>query len=367
MKFTCTQENLVRGLAQVSPVAGRNTQLPILQNILLKTEEGTLHLIGTDLEIGIHGVVGGKVEKEGVCVVPARQLFEYVQQLPTTHPIALVITKGGLVVSTEGFTATFPVAEEEDFPLLPGVEGKEAIEVRAQLLCQGLTQAIFAAAREGTRPEIHSVYIQGGKGELRVAATDSFRLAEPVLAAQGLTKPFSFLLPLATAQEIVRLFSKSETIQIVAQKTAVVFRADGIELTSRLVDATYPDYQQIIPQSWKTRVRLDREELTRALKTLTVFLPRDSRRVHIRALPAKGEIELSVGGGGLGQGDVRLSGSVEGEEVEVLCNIYYLLEGLQHVQGEHCEMWLGGEDQPIVFRPANKELHYVYVVMPIQG
>ena len=366
MRFTCTQENILSGLSRVTHVAGRNAQLPILQNILMQVKDGLLHITGTDLEVGIHAVVGGKVGEEGSCALSARQVYEYVQQLPTSHPVEIVRGKRGVAITTKGFKSMFQTAETEDFPLLPEVGDQGGMPVSPRGLCQGLADTTFAAAREETRPEIHSVFVEVGEDALRVAATDSFRLAERLMPFQSGEKTFSFLLPLTTAQEIVRLFSDQESGELFFRETMVSFRGEGVDLTSRLVDGSYPDYRQIIPSDFQSRFYVKREELARALKTLLVFLPRDTRRMRLLAKAAKGKLELRVEGGEAGEGEVVLQAEGEGEDTELLLNIQYLLEGVQHLSGEKCEILLNGPEAPVTFRPRGSE-GYTYVVMPIQA
>ncbi len=366
MEFTCTQENLLQGLSQVVPVAGRNTQLPVLQHVLLQAKNSVLHLTTTDLEVGVHTTVGGKVGGEGSFTVLARSFLEYIQQLPTANPIHLHKEAGGMSVSTEGFRAQFTTADADDFPLLP-VGGKKAvIEINAPVFTRALGRTIFAAAREETRPEIRSVFIHGGEGKLHIAATDSFRLAEEIIPLEG-DQALSLLLPLSSGQEVVRLFGNQDSITITPQENHVLFTGGGVELSSRLIDGHYPDYQQIIPQTWKTRLILPTEELIRALKTLMVFLPRDSRRVQLDIKPKTGTMTARVSGSEAGQGDVQLEGEIEGEATQVLVNIQYLVEGLQHINSKDCEMALQGVQDPITFHPVQADRQYVYVVMPIQA
>lgn len=366
MKFTCTQENFLRGLSQVAPIAGRNTQLPTLQYVLLRVQGNSFHLTTTDLEVGVHTVVGGKVEEKGSITVPAKNLLEYVQQLPSSDPIIVEQKGSRVVVQTPGFHAEFPVANADDFPLLPTGSDGEVIHVLAPALIQALGRTLFAAAREETRPEIRSVYLHAEGQELILAATDSFRLVESIVTLAE-PRSFSLLLPLPSAQEVARLFAGSDEVEIVPHENHVVFRADGVELSSRLVDGNYPDYRQIIPQSWKTSVTVPRDDFVRALKTLMVFLPRDSRRIHVSCSPSKGTMVAEVVSNEAGQGSVNLPMEGKGNDVEVLVNVQYLLEGLQRIPSKQCRMFLGGSEDPIVFRPADEKVRYVYVVMPIQA
>ena len=155
MKFTCTQENLIRGVSQTAPIAGRNAQLPILQNILLQVQNNTLSLTTTDLEIGVKSVVGGKMEQEGSCVIPAKRFMEYVQQLPKTSPITLEKKEGRVFVSTKGFKAQFLSADPDEYPLLPEGGNKGEVTVVGETFCGAINQIVFSAARED-RSEEHT-------------------------------------------------------------------------------------------------------------------------------------------------------------------------------------------------------------------
>lgn len=367
MKFICTQENLVRGISKVAPLAGRNTQLPILNNILLQLRDGVLHATCTDLEVGIHITAPGKVEKEGGCTVPARKFMEYIQQLPPTNPLTLELKKNTLHLTTERFHAQFPTTPDDDYPLLPSPSGNHRLNLKPLPFCRAISRTMFAAARDATRPEIHSVFVSGEGTHINIAATDSFRLAEEILTVPQATDPFSFLLPLNTAQEIARLFGNQADISILPHDNHIAVHGEGIELSSRLVDGKYPDYQQIIPQQFSITGTADRETLVRALKTLLVFLPRDSRRVQFNIQPKQGTLTLAVGGSDAGAGNVTLDFSGEGDDVEVLFNIQYLLDGIQSLPDERCAIKLVGNTDPALFGPTTDDVSYLYVVMPIQA
>lgn len=366
MKFTCTQENLLRGVSQVAPIAGRNSQLPILQNILLVAQNNSLSLTTTDLEIGVKTIVGGKVENEGGCALPAKRFLEYVQQLPKENPVVIEKKDNKIFVSTKGFRAQFLSADPEEYPLLPENTKGETITVPSDGFCGAIGQTIFSATREETRPEIRSVYIAWREGKLYIAATDSFRLAEYVLQLSS-GVDFSFILPLASAQEVVRLFSSAGDVQIVLHDNYVSFGGGGVEFTSRLVDGQYPKYEDIIPTTHTTHITVLRSEFLRALKTLSVFLPKESRRVSLSIRPEEGQLIAKVAGGETGEGEVILDIEGDGENIDVLINIQYLLDGIAHLSGDLCEGFLSGVSDPVVFRRRGEQDVYTYVVMPIQA
>ncbi len=365
MKFICTQENLFKGMSAVSPLAGRNTQLPILQYVLMEVEGGILHLTCTDLEVGAHVGVGGKAEAEGKCTVLARRFLSYVQQLPATTPIVLEKKKNKLTVATKRFSSSFPIAKADDFPILPTPQKEEVVSIDGKLFHQALSNTVFAAAKDETRPEIYSVRVHGDKPTICLAATDSFRLAEYQIKTQEEGR-FTFLLPVAAAQEVSRLFSGSERVELLIQKNYVVFRGGSVYLSSRLIEGSYPNYQQIIPDSFTTKGKVDTYELARALKVLSVFLPRESRRVSLSVQPAKKKLVAQVEGGEAGQGRVVVGFKGEGEDIEAVFNIQYLLEGVQHLQDNQCQLKLKGASDPLVLSPADNRTRQLYLVMPIQ-
>lgn len=366
MKFICTQDNLERGLARVAPLAGRNLQLAALTQVLCRAKEGAMELVGTDLEVGVQTVVPGKVEEEGSCTVTARTLFDYVQQLPGSNPVVFSVKGTSATVKTEGFQASFPTGEVDDFPLLPEVAREGAVKVAGKNFCKAVADVAYAAAKDMTRPEIHSVLVAGKGKELWVAATDSFRLSEEILAREGEEADFSLLLPLAAAQEIVRLFSQQEKVMIFPQESHVTLQGEGLEMTSRLMEGRYPDYRQIIPKKHLLEGVVDRAAMSQALKTLSVFLPRDSRRMKCVFSPDKGKLSMSVGGE-RGEGEVEVELEGKGEEQEVFFNIQYLLEGMQHLPGDSVKMQVGGGQDPAVFSPGEGARKTLYVVMPIQA
>lgn len=364
MRFICTQDNLLTGLTRVTPLAGRNPQLPILQHLLMEVRDGVLYMTGTDLEVGARVVVAGKAEDEGSCTVLARQLLGYIQQLPADNPLTVEVVKKRLVVTTRGFTAQFLTSEAEEFPLLPTLPKRRAVLLDGRLFCQALARVVFAAAHDESRPEIHGIYVAADGGELRVAATDSFRLAEQVLPLKA---SFLFLLPVAAAQEVSRLFAHTEALDLWREENYVVFQGEGMYLTSRLVDGQYPNYQQIIPGTFAARGEVGREDLLRGLKILSVFLPRESRRVSLKVRPGRETLELTVEGGEAGGGDVELAFTGSGSDLDVLFNVHYLTDGVAHLTGERVQLLFGGTHDPLVVRPGAGAERYVYIVMPIQA
>jgi DNA polymerase-3 subunit beta len=210
------------------------------------------------------------------------------------------------------------------------------------------------------------VYIHGEGNQLRLAATDSFRLAEEIITLPGEIDDFSVLLPLTTAQEVIRLFSEAETLTLLPQESHIAFVGDGLHLSSRLVAGQFPDYRQIIPQQYTMAGEVDSAELRRALKTAAVFLPKDTRRVQMVLTPNEETLVLKVVGNETGEGEVTIPFEGKGDPIEVLFNVHYVLEGATRLGTPKCQLQLVGGGDPVLFRPVGGERQYLYVVMPIQ-
>ena len=367
MRFVCTHSNLLQGLTQITPLAGRNPQLPVLQYVLLEVSGGVLYLMCTDLEVGARVVVAGKAERDGSCTVAARQLLEYVQHLSGKGPVSLEVKSKGLVVEDGEMNARFPVSAADDFPLLPiPKESEKGFVLDGRRLSQAISRTLFAAAKDDTRPEIHSLFIAGDETQLRLAATDSFRLAEQKLPSVS-KKSFSFLLPAAAAQEVMRLFGNSDEFVLYVKDNYVAFFSDSIRLSSRLIDGSYPDYSKIIPEKSGTAGTIRRDDFIRALRAVGVFVSRDVRRVQLSIRPKDEQARIEVTGGDRGAGEAVVDFKGEGDSVDVLCNINYLIEGILHIPGDGCDIGLNGAHDPIVIRPTGNSLEYLYIVMPIQA
>jgi DNA polymerase III subunit beta len=368
MKFICTQQNLLRGLMQTAPLAGRNMQLPVLQQVLLEVRDGVLRMACTDLEVGARVVVLGKAEREGGGTVAARLLLSFVQQLPIGQPVVLdVIEERYLAVSTEGVSARFPLSAADDFPLLPRPVKKKSLLLDGRFFCQALARVAFAAAREETRPEIHSVFIKKQGKELKIAATDSFRLAEQRVDWSDETDvDFSLLLPIETAQEVIRLYNNTDQLRLYIQENYVAFEGEGVELTSRLVEGSYPDYEQIIPKKFTAEGLVNKDEFMRALKMAGVFLSKNSKRVSALFQVEREKLILRAEGQERGRGKIELKFKGKGKGGEVILNFQYLTEGAQHAVGDKCWFGFNGEGRPILLKPESDKLAYVYLVMPIQ-
>ena len=370
MKFTCTQENLYRGLSVVNHLAGKNTTLPILNNVLLKAEDGLLELSTTNLEVGIKCHIRGKIEQPGAFTVQARLLTDYVNLLPK-QPVDLELKDLEMNVSCQTFETKIKGVVADDFPLIAGVSDKQSITVEIDEFKESLSQVLFAVALDETRPEINGVLFSLVKNKLILAATDSFRLAERTIDLGKGAKELEarFIVPFRTMQELSRVLGESldeKNITIAWSDNQVMFTFAGIELVSRLIEGQYPDYQQIIPTHFKTEATIDAKEFLQLVKSAALFCRAGINDVHFIFNAAKKTIEVKAANSQLGENKGAMKAEITGDENEIVFNYRYVLDGLAAMGGDKVQFKLIDKHNPGLFLPAGKG-SYTYIVMPIKS
>jgi DNA polymerase III subunit beta len=365
MKVICTRENLNNGLSVVNHLASHNTNLPILNNVLINAKDGIITLATTNLEIGVKATIRGKIESEGTYTVPARLFSEYVSLLPNEN-INIELEQDGLSVSCKNSQTQIKGMSAEDYPLIPDVSTESKISIDMESFKEMLSQTIFAATLDDNRPEISGAFFKFKNKDLIVATTDSYRLAEKRIKVDGSISQ-NIIIPLKTLQELSRILGNSneKNIEIFLNENQVVFSFDNILLTSRLIDGNYPDYEQIIPTEEKTTTRVGVSELIKAIKGAALFCKTGINDIKMTIIPSKGEVVILSTNSGLGENITSIKAEIKGEEVEIVFNYRYLLDGLNNLQSDQVIIKTSNQGAPGVFIPSNKE-GYLYIVMPIR-
>lgn len=365
MKFSCTQENFSRALAGVSRVASKNVALPILHNVLIVAERGGVRLQSTNLELAVTISMRAKVEHEGRYTAPSRLLGDFVTLLGH-EKIDVELTDGGLVVSSGHTKTTLKGSPADDFPVLPQPQDTTMVQVPAGVLQQAINETIFSAANDESRPEISGLFIKTKGQKVVLVATDSYRLSERKIQALSSSADANTIFPSRTAQELLRLLPKDETpIDLLIGQSHVVCRWPDTELVSRTIDGQYPDYEQIIPQQWQTKVELPREELIDNVRAASLFCKPGINDIVVGVEPTNKRLTLAAANSQLGEHSATLAAEIEGEPVEAVFNHRYLTEGLVAFSGDQVSIELGGPAAPAVLRVPGKT-EGLYLIMPIR-
>ncbi len=373
MKLSCLQENLSPALGVVGRAAASRTTLPITQNVKLSTDQGRLKLAATNLEIAISLWMGAQIEEDGEVTVPARLLTELVNSLPpervdletTADPTALKINCARSEAQINGTDA-------EEFPPIPEVESALAGKVDAKVLNDAITHVAFAAATEDSRPVLTGVQVELSGDDFTFAGADGFRLAvykgklrEPV------SEDADFIVPARSLQEIGRSLAPTEDpveFMVTPTKGQALFKFGDTEFVTQLVQGAFPNYSQLIPESFETRAVVDLAGFLGATRTASIFA-RDGAgivRLHVSEGADGGPGQLSIVSTAEEVGENRgdIDAQVEGSEAKIAFNSKYLQDVLQVLEQDSVALEVTTPSSPGVLKPTGSD-NYVHVVMPM--
>ncbi len=372
MKLSCLQENLSRGLGLIQRAVGVRTPLPITQNVLLATDQGRLKLVATNLEMAITCWIGAKIEEEGSITVPAKLLTEFVSALPQDRIDLSVSAKTkALQLKCLRQEARISGMDAKDFPPIPGIVDGISVKVEAEALRIAINQVVFAAATDESRPVLTGVDARFEGSEVTLAAADGFRLAVSTLsAAEPVKDKMEVIIPAKTLAEVNRLSGdESEPIEMLvnSNKTQALFRLKDLELVSQLVQGSFPNYSQLIPKSFTSRIVVSVDSFLRATKTAAIFARDGSGIVRLMVTP----------GGEMGVGKLMISArseenenmgeldaKVEGQDAKIAFNGRYLSDVLAVLKTQEVALETTNPSSPGVIRPVGDE-KYTHVVMPM--
>jgi len=364
MKLECTQANLQRGLGLVGRSVGNRTTLPVLANILLRTEKGRLRLSATDLEVGVSTLIGAKVDSDGDITLPARLLSEFIAT--NSDEKVTIETKGtDARLVSKHYQATVKGIEATEFPTIPEITADFEAELSIADFKTAIAQTVFAAAVDETRPVLAGVLIKIDGDGFKMVATDSFRLAEKTLKIEKkVDKKISVVVPARTMIELSRLLEEATgAVRLRLGENQVAFSAGDLYLVSRVIEGAFPDYEQIIPATTPTHSLVERSELIDAMKMSTLFA-RDAAN-NIKMTVAAKQIEVLATSPQLGENRSQVVAQTKGEEMTIAFNAKYLLDALLVMGGKQVDMGFVGKLNPCVLKnPTDKS--FLCIVMPLR-
>jgi DNA polymerase-3 subunit beta len=376
MIFACTQENLSQGLGLVGHIAGKNANLPILGNVLLKTDNGNLKLSTTNLEIAVSVLVRGRVEQPGEFTVPAKLLQDYISLLPAGK-IELVVSEDTLEVKADGKVTKIKGMAASEFPLIPKLVKEEPYKLEAAALRGAIGQVSFAVSGSESRPELSGVacYFHGpaGQDRLVMAATDSYRLSERTvpLSNTGNQKEAKCIVPVRAINEVARILSAykddvgtPELADWSITDSQFVLTFGNVELISRLIEGSFPDYRQIIPTQFRSVAQVHRQELLKAIKAASLFSRQGLFDVYLEIF-SDGKVTISSADTGTGAHTTTIHAKEPTEPNKVTLNFKYVGDGLSVMPVDDVKVQMIDGMNPVVLVPADTE-GFQYVVMPIR-
>ena len=366
MELTVTQENLNRALSAVGRVASTKTQLPILSNILFRTDKNRLLVAATNLEIAITEYIGAKVIKPGAITIPARLMSEFISSLPK-ESVELKVINDNLHIKSGTYTSIINGFIADDFPELPTINESSSIQysIKVEDFKEAVSQTIITSSNDSTRPVLTGVYWHSHQGQLYLAATDGYRLSERRLVKTK--SEVSAIIPTQTLQEVLRnITEESNEIDILFDETQVRFRINDAEIISRLIDGNFPDYRQLIPTSSETTVIIDKSDFIRITKIAGLFARESGGSVTITADKDKKSLSVHSIASQLGENTSEANAEVT-KNGQITLNSRYLSEALSVIDGENVEFSFSGKIAPCVIKPTGSNTDYYHIIMPLKS
>lgn len=375
MNVSVMQENLARGLAVVSRAVSSRATLPVLANVLLRTQDAGLKLTATNLEIGINCWVPGKVAEEGEITVPAKLLTDLVASFPNQRVDLVLSPKDRtLKVTCAGSRSSIKGIEADEFPVVAAIGDAPATSVDARALREALGEVVFAAATDESRPILTGVLTKLTGSRMTLAAADNYRIAVRHLElAAPVSSEMTIVVPGRSYGELMRILPDAEApveITVTPNKSQILFHTEGIDLVSRLIEGQFPNYEPVIPSSHTSRAVVDREAFLAGTRRAQIFA-RDSANIVKIALGGDGDgedasaVSITAHTADVGDAADALEANLEGSPTTIAFNARYLIDVLSNLGADEAALELSGPLAPGVIRGVGKD-DYVHVIMPVR-
>ena len=362
MKIVTQRDDLAQKLGVVARAVSTRASVQILSGVLLRAEGGRLHLAATDMELSLRSSVDAQIDGDGSIVVPGRLLVELVRLLPESEVTIEHRAEESVVHVTSGSsTSTLHTYAAEDFPRLPDLDAVGTFTVDRVSLLDTVSRVARSASRDESRPVLTGILVRFESGKLVMAATDSYRLSVKETELGGDVPELEAIIPARALAELSRVAQVGDAVELGVHDNQVVFAADDVWLTTRRIDGQFPNYKQLLPETFEYDVTLPRSEVLDVVRRVGIMVQRTS---PIQLRFAEGELTVFARTQDIGEAKESLPVQFSGEPLEIGFNAEFLREGIESIGEDEIKLRLisplrpavieGGEDDP------------TYLIMPIR-
>jgi DNA polymerase III subunit beta len=362
LKTSLARDEFIRQLTIVSRAASTRTTVQVLGGILLRAETGKLALAATDMEISLRSSLDAQVEVEGAVVVPGKLLVDIARLLPG-EDVAIEHLAGEGVVEIVSGSASYRIHtyNPEDFPRLPDPAGTEMVDIDAEALLATSAKVSRAASRDESRPVLTGILVRFEGENLVMAATDSYRLAVKETGLSKAGPELDAIVPARALGELGRIAQGASELRLGVQENQVLFASDGVLLTTRRIEGQFPNYRQLLPESFEHELTLPREELLDVVRRVAVMAQRNA---PLRLRFSEGELTVSAQTQDVGEGRESIPVPFDGEALEIGFNPEFLRDGIESADGDALRLKLISPLRPSVLQGENDD--FSYLIMPIR-
>jgi DNA polymerase III subunit beta len=362
LKLTSSRDELIRQISIVSRAASTRTTVQVLAGILLRADAGRLHLAATDMELSLRTSLEANVDTEGAVVVPGKLLVELARLLPGDD-VSIEHRQGEGVVEVVSGSATYRIHtyNAEDFPRLPEPSSTEMAVIDADALLETATKVSRAASRDESRPVLTGILVRFEGENLVMAATDSYRLAVKETSMSTPGPELDAIVPARALLELARIAQGASELQLGVQENQVLFTSDGVLLTTRRIEGQFPNYRQLMPETFEHELALPRDELLEVVRRVAVMAQRNA---PLRLRFAEGELTVSAQTQDVGEARETMPAAFAGEPLDIGFNPEFLRDGIESAEGDEVRLRLISPLRPAVLQGAAED--FSYLIMPIR-
>ena len=368
MKIICYKDKLIKALNSVVKGVASKTTMPILEGILIQTNDNEIKLTTYDLEIGIEYIMDCEVKEQGSTVVNAIMFSEIIRKLPDTEIYISVNDKNLLEIECEGSLYKLATMNPDEFPELPKIEIENSIEVEQNTLKNMIRKTIFAVSNEETRPIFTGCLFEIENNKLSVVAVDGFRLALRNIYLNKQTNDFKAVIPGKTLNEVNKIISDSfEPIKIGVAKNQALFEMDNCKIVTRILDGEFLNYKNVIPSNWETRMKVNKSSLQNSFERISLISAstiEKEKKYPVKVQVDIGKITISCTNQ-TGDAKEELFVATEGKNLEVGFNPKYFLDSLKAIDDEEVYVEFGSSISPCLIKSIDNN-DYTYMILPIR-
>jgi DNA polymerase-3 subunit beta len=362
LRITASKDELVQALGVVSRAVSTRTSVQILSGILLEAQDGELRLAATDMELSLRASVQAQIEGDGAIVLPGKTLTDIVRLLPADE-VAIEHKPAEAVVHVTSGSASYTLNmyNPEDFPRLPELDAVQTFSVDRESLLETIHRVARAASRDESRPVLTGILVSFAGGKIVMAATDSYRLAVKETEIGGNAPELEAIVPSRALQELTRIASTGDTVEVGVHENQVLFSTDGAWLTTRRIDGQFPNYRQLLPEAFEHELTIPRVELLEVVRRAAVMI---QRATPLQLRFATGELTVIARTHEVGESRESMPIGFSGETLEIGFNADFLRDGLESMDGDDVRFKLISPLRPAVIQGEGDD--FTYLVMPIR-
>ena len=369
MKFVCEKEKLLKAINSVVKAASSRTTMPILEGILIQTNDQEIKLTTYDLELGIEYVIDCDVEEQGNTVVNAIMFSEIIRKLPDADIKLTLNEKDLLVIECQGSLYKLSTMNPLEFPELPEIDIENSVELDQNTLKSMIRKTIFAVSMEENRPIFTGCLFEILDNKINVVAVDGFRLSLKSNFLEKNVSKFSAVIPGKTLNEVNKIISDSfDTIKLSISKNQALFEMENCKIVTRLLDGEFLKYENVIPKNWETRIRVNKKDLQECFERVSLISMSSLEKE--RKYPVKVSVEIGKAviscTNQAGDAKEEILVTTEGKNIEAGFNPKYFLDALKVIDDEEIFVDFGSSISPCIIRPVDEDGSYLYMILPIK-